>query len=36
VRDYILKQEEHHTAKSFADEVNEFMEKYGWTLISPK
>lgn len=36
VRDYILKQEEHHIKKSFADEVNEFMEKYGWTLIRQK
>ena len=33
VRDYIFKQEEHHIKKSFADEVNEFMEKYGWSLI---
>ena len=36
VRDYILKQEEHHLKKSFADEVNEFMEKYGWSLIRQK
>ena len=36
VRDYILKQEEHHLKKSFTDEVNEFMEKYGWTLIRQK
>jgi REP element-mobilizing transposase RayT len=36
VRDYILKQEKHHIKKSFADEVNEFMEKYGWTLIRQK
>jgi len=33
VRDYIFQQEEHHIKKSFADEVKDFMEKYGWTLI---
>jgi putative transposase len=33
VRDYIHKQEEHHAVKSFDDEINEFMKKYGWTLI---
>jgi len=36
VRDYIFQQEEHHIKKSFADEVKEFMEEYGWTLIRPK
>ncbi|MCJ7458390.1 MAG: transposase [candidate division Zixibacteria bacterium] len=36
VSDYILKQEERHIKKSFTDEVNEFMEKYGWTLIRQK
>jgi len=33
VRNYILQQEEHHTSKSFGDEINEFMKKYSWTLI---
>ncbi|MBI4811704.1 MAG: IS200/IS605 family transposase [Ignavibacteriales bacterium] len=33
VREYIYKQEEHHSKKSFAEEVNEFMEKYGLALI---
>jgi putative transposase len=33
VRNYILQQEEHHAVKSFTDEIDEFMEKYGWTLI---
>jgi putative transposase len=30
VRDYIKNQEEHHKRKTFAEEVNEFMSKYGW------
>jgi putative transposase len=30
---YINNQEEHHSRKSFNDEVNEFMTKYGWELI---
>jgi putative transposase len=33
VRDYIHHQEEHHYRKSFTKEVNEFMEKYGWSFI---
>lgn len=33
VRDYIHNQENHHSKKSFTDEVNEFMEKYGWSLM---
>jgi putative transposase len=33
VRDYILKQEEHHTDRSFAEEIDEFMKKYGWAWI---
>jgi putative transposase len=33
VRNYIHSQEEHHSNKSFTDEVNEFMEKYGWSFI---
>jgi putative transposase len=30
---YIKNQEKHHSKKSFADEVNEFMTRYGWKLI---
>lgn len=33
VRNYINSQEEHHKKKTFTEEVNEFMEKYGWELI---
>jgi len=31
VRDYIRNQEEHHRKKSFMEECNEFMEKYGFS-----
>ncbi len=30
---YINNQEVHHAKKTFVDEVNEFMNKYGWQLI---
>ena len=30
---YIKNQEKHHSKKSFADEANEFMTRYGWALI---
>jgi len=33
VKNYIKNQEKHHAKKSFADEVNEFMTKFGWELI---
>jgi REP element-mobilizing transposase RayT len=36
VRKYIGNQEEHHRKKSFMEEVDEFMNKYGWTYISGK
>ena len=36
VRKYIEKQEEHHKKKTFTEEVNEFMKKYGWSFISEK
>ena len=36
VRDYIHNQEKHHSKKSFTDEVNELMEKYGWSMIKEK
>jgi putative transposase len=31
---YINNQENHHQKKSFNDEVEEFMTKYGWQLIN--
>jgi len=34
VREYIHHQEKHHNKKSFTEEVNEFMEKYGWSYIN--
>ena len=34
VRNYIHNQEAHHSKKSFNMEVNEFMDKHGWTIIS--
>jgi len=33
VRNYIKKQEEHHAKKTFQQEYNEFMLKYGFALI---
>jgi REP element-mobilizing transposase RayT len=33
VRDYIHNQEDHHSAYSFEKEVNEFLEKYGWSSV---
>ena len=33
VRDYIKKQEEHHAKKTFQQEYDEFMEKYGFEMI---
>jgi putative transposase len=33
VRRYIKTQEEHHRKKSFAEEIEEFMRKYGWSYI---
>jgi len=36
VRNYINTQEDHHQKKSFNEEVNEFMEKYGWVLVKSK
>jgi putative transposase len=33
VMSYIKNQETHHSKKSFNDEVNEFMTRYGWELI---
>lgn len=31
---YIKNQEAHHAVKSFDDEVEEFMSKYGWTKLT--
>ncbi|MDF1612811.1 IS200/IS605 family transposase [Stygiobacter electus] len=34
VKNYISEQEEHHRIKSFSEEVDEFMKKYGWNYIN--
>ncbi|AFH49633.1 Hypothetical protein IALB_1927 [Ignavibacterium album JCM 16511] len=36
VREYISKQEEHHKVKTFTEEVDEFMKKYGWKFVQHK
>jgi len=33
VRDYIRNQEEHHRKKTFAEEYDEFMKKYGFEIL---
>ncbi len=33
VRDYIKNQEEHHRKKSFSEEFQEFIDKYGFGII---
>lgn len=33
VRGYISNQEQHHKHRTFEEEINEFMKKYGWELI---
>jgi putative transposase len=33
VINYIKNQEQHHSKKSFKDEVTEFMNKYGWEPV---
>jgi hypothetical protein len=35
-RGYINKQEEHHSQKTFSQEVEVFTNKYGWKLIESK
>lgn len=35
VREYIKNQEEHHKKKTFKQEYDEFMEKYGFQLMRP-
>lgn len=34
VVDYIQNQEKHHAKKSFDEEVNQFLDKYGWQSIT--
>jgi REP element-mobilizing transposase RayT len=36
VREYIRNQEEHHRTKSFTEEINEFMKKYGWEIVKER
>lgn len=36
VRNYIHNQEKHHKRKPFSEEVNDFMEKYGWTKFKDR
>ena len=36
VRNYIHNQEEHHRHKSFSEEIDEFMKKYGWQYIKSR
>ncbi|MCF8241818.1 MAG: IS200/IS605 family transposase [Melioribacteraceae bacterium] len=33
VKEYIRNQEEHHKTKSFTEEVDDFMKKYGWEYV---
>ena len=33
VRQYIYNQEEHHGQKTFDEEIDEFMRKYGWSYV---
>ena len=33
VREYIKNQEAHHTKKTFQEEYDEFMEKYGFKML---
>ena len=36
VKDYIFNQEEHHGKKTFREEVDEFIKKYGWSISRAK
>ncbi|HUI33244.1 MAG: transposase [Dysgonamonadaceae bacterium] len=36
VREYIATQEQHHEIKSFKEEIEAFMEKYGWSYVFGK
>ncbi len=33
VKEYIKNQEEHHRIKTFSEEVDSFMDKYGWHYV---
>jgi len=33
VKEYIRNQEDHHRTKSFTEEVDDFMKKYGWKYV---
>jgi putative transposase len=33
VREYIKNQEEHHAKKTFQEEYDEFMERYGFNIL---
>jgi len=34
VRSYIENQEDHHKNRTFKEEVDEFMSKYGWSIVN--
>jgi REP element-mobilizing transposase RayT len=36
VKNYILTQEEHHKKKTWVEEYNEFIEKYGFVILKDK
>jgi len=36
VKNYILKQEEHHKKKTWEEEYNEFIKKYGFAVVKDK
>jgi len=36
VRNYIHRQEEHHSKKSFSTEIKTFSERHGWGIIKEK
>ncbi|HEX4851270.1 MAG TPA: IS200/IS605 family transposase [Puia sp.] len=36
VREYIKNQEEHHRKKTFEEEYNEFIDKYGFEILKAK
>ena len=36
VQKYIARQEQHHGIKLFKEEIDELMEKYGWSYVSGK
>jgi len=34
LRNYIFTQEDHHRKEAFSKEIEDFMNKYGWKLVS--